>query len=146
MWPTVEAPIPATGWLGIMDSGNVPHPASFMLVDSRITGGDLISISLATGFHTSGQQGMDNVIDHSIKVCKQCPFHRGSWRSVQNHSANSCWGIWLELRSDCWDSSALTSLSTRVRLSLWDNSPSSPHLRLDRSEGDIRYRSDGLRS
>ena len=34
--------------------------------------------------------------------------------------------------------SALVSLSTRLRVSLGDNSPSSPHLRLERSGGHMR--------
>ena len=51
------------------------------------------------------------------------------------------WGMELELRLD-WSapwliSSAVANRSTRLRVSLGDNSPSSPHLRLERSSGHI---------
>ena len=44
----------------------------------------------------------------------------------------------LELRSDRLDSSSTCiNLSTRLRVSLGDNSPSSPHLSDERSVGDM---------
>ena len=62
-------------------------------------------------------------------------------RSNQDSGDRSSWGIELELRLDGsapWlISSALANRSTRLRVSLGDNSPSSPHLRLERSSGHI---------
>ena len=62
-------------------------------------------------------------------------------RSNQDSFDRSSWGRELELRPD-WSapwliSSALANRSTRLRVSLGDNSPSSPHLRLERSSGHI---------
>ena len=65
-------------------------------------------------------------------------------RSDQDSCAGSSWGMALELRLDGsapWlNSSALANRSTRLRVSLGDNSPSSPHLRLARSSGHIGER------
>ena len=64
-----------------------------------------------------------------------------SIRSDQESCDGSSWGMELELRLD-WLASRLISpavanRSTRLRVSLGDNSPSSPHLRLERSSGHI---------
>ena len=67
-----------------------------------------------------------------------------SVRSGQDSCAGSSWGMALELRLDGsapWlNSSAWANRSTRLRVSLGDNSPSSPHLRLARSSGHIGER------
>ena len=44
--------------------------------------------------------------------------------------------VWSAPFAPC---SALVNLSTRLRVSLGDNSPSSPHLRLERSGGHMRW-------
>ena len=67
-----------------------------------------------------------------------------SIRLDQESSDGSSWGMELELRFD-WSapwliSSAVANRSTRLRVSLGDNSPSFPHLRLDRSGGHMRKR------
>ena len=67
-----------------------------------------------------------------------------SIRSDQDSCAGSSWEMALEFRLDGsvpWlNSSALANRSTRLRVSLGDNSPSSPHLRLARSSGHIGER------
>ena len=67
-----------------------------------------------------------------------------SIRSDQDSCAGSSWEMALELRLDGsapWlNSSALANRSTRLRVSLGDNSPSSPHLRLARSSGHLGER------
>ena len=69
------------------------------------------------------------------------PDHVRSIRLDQESCDGSFWGMELELRLDWlapWlISSAIANRSTRLRVSLGDNSPSSPHLRLERSSGHI---------